>query len=108
MACNNANILVFEKCDYLGAIRVQKWLSEPKMNMKTKANSCKKSAIPYIVFISYYFSILYRLGFMPFMRRKNLLKDGVSAKWSRSAIWVMLIGEVRSRKEASITIIWLM
>ena len=27
-----------------------------------------------------YFSILYRLGFMPFMRRKNLLKEGVSAK----------------------------
>ena len=41
MACNNANILDFEKCDYLGAFRVQKWLSEPKMNMKTKANSCK-------------------------------------------------------------------
>ncbi len=45
---------------------------------------------------------------MPFRREKNLLNEGMSAKWRWSAIWVMLIGDVRSRKEASIRSIWLM
>ena len=44
---------------------------------------------------------------MPFRREKNLLNEGVSAKCRWSAIWVMLIGDMRSRKEASINSIWL-
>ena len=55
-----------------------------------------------------HFPILYCLGDIPFSREKNLLNEGVSAKWRRSAIWVMLIDVVRSRKEASIRSIWLM
>ena len=55
----------------------------------------------------FYFSIRNRLGLMPFMRRKNLLNEGVSAKWRWSAISVMLSWEVCNRKEASINNIWL-
>ena len=47
MACNNANFLVFEKCDYLGAFRVQKWLSEPKMNMVIANRYAKKMNTDY-------------------------------------------------------------
>ena len=52
-------------------------------------------------FLMPYFPVLYCLGDMPFSRKKNLLNEGVSAKWRRSAIWVMLNSEVRSRNEAS-------
>ena len=48
------------------------------------------------------------LGDWPFRREKNLLKEGVSAKWRRSAIWEMLSSEVRSRNMASVSSIWLM
>ena len=44
----------------------------------------------------------YSFGLMPLRREKNLLNEGVSAKWRRSAIWVMLSWEVCNRKEASI------
>ena len=40
---------------------------------------------------------------MPFRREKNLLKDGVSAKWRWSAIWAMLSWEVCNRKDASMS-----
>ena len=45
---------------------------------------------------------LYSFGLMPLRREKNLLNEGVSAKWRWSAIWVMLSWEVCNRKEASI------
>ena len=38
--------------------------------------------------------VLYALGDTPFMRVKNLLKLGKSAKCKRSAIWTMLSCEV--------------
>ena len=49
----------------------------------------------------------YSRGERPFMRRKNLLSEEVSAKWRRSAICWMLRLDVRSRKDASIMSIWL-
>ena len=49
----------------------------------------------------------YSRGERPFVRRKNLLSEGVSAKWRRSAICWMLRLDVRSRKDASIMSIWL-
>ena len=45
----------------------------------------------------------YSFGLMPLRREKNLLNEGVSAKWRCSAIWVMLSWEVCKRKEASIS-----
>ena len=56
----------------------------------------------------FYFCFLYSFGDRPFSLEKNLLKEGVSAKWRWSAIWVMLSTEVCNRKEASISSIWLM
>ncbi len=45
----------------------------------------------------------YSFGLIPLRREKNLLKDGVSAKWRWSAIWLRLSWEVCNRKEASIS-----
>ena len=43
------------------------------------------------------FPSLKALGDTPFKREKNLLNDGVSAKCSRSAIWVTLSEVVVSK-----------
>ena len=54
-----------------------------------------------------FYDSLYSLGDWPFILEKNLLKEGVSAKWRRSPICAILKFDVRSRKEASTISIWL-
>ena len=45
---------------------------------------------------SFYFLFLYSLGEQPFILEKNLLNEGVSAKFSWSAIWV-IVGKTDAR-----------